>query len=63
MTHPVLRIGPRIGTEVSDSSANGTGLVQNLKTLGDLLHILGENIPSLISYVANYLRPIRRLPR
>jgi hypothetical protein len=45
MTQSALHFGTPIAIEVPDSSANCTNQVQNLKTLGDLMHILGENPP------------------
>jgi integrase len=45
MTHSVLQFGTQIAIVVRDSSANNTNEVRDLKTLGDLLHIFGENPP------------------
>ena len=45
MTHSVLPFGTQIAHEVRDPSANSTNEVQDLKTLGDLLHIFGKNPP------------------
>jgi hypothetical protein len=45
MTHSALQFGTQIALEVRDASRNSTVEARNPKTLGDLLHILGENPP------------------
>jgi integrase len=46
MTHSVLPFGTQIALAVRDSSESCANQVQSPKTLGDLLHILGENPPA-----------------
>src|SRR5665213_1720349 len=46
MTTSVLQFGTQIARDLHDSSANGKTVVQDLKTLRDLMDLLIENPPS-----------------